>query len=61
MVFILDGNSEIDAHEWSRLSDLLKAFVQIENGHKSDFLVPWVGLIIFEVERLFYLKLDKTG
>ena len=36
MVFILDDNSEIGAHEQSLLFHLFKAFDKIESRHKSD-------------------------
>ena len=41
IVLILDGNSEIGAHEeLSLLSDLLKAFDKIESSHKSHIFYP---------------------
>ena len=37
MIFILDGNSETDAHPWSNLDYLICMHMKIEGSHKSEF------------------------
>ena len=40
MVLMLDGNSEIGAHDQSKLFDLLKAFDEVKKSHKPQTWFP---------------------